>query len=166
MEYILSLGSNIGDKKKHLHRALSLLEQHNVSIIATSALYRTSPVDYLQQDDFLNMVALVDTPLTPTEMLTLIHAVEQQQGRQRTIKKGPRTLDIDIIAAEGVTMSEPALTIPHPRAKERRFVMEPIQDLFLRHTHSNLLKDTAEWRTSFSEHQTIEKVEEQAWLRN
>ena len=94
-----------------------------------SPVYETAPVGGPEQDNFLNLVVQLDTELTPTQLLGVCHRIESSAERVRDVRWGPRTLDIDIIWMDGVTMDDERLTIPHPRWKERRFVLAPLRDL-------------------------------------
>jgi 2-amino-4-hydroxy-6-hydroxymethyldihydropteridine diphosphokinase len=121
----LSLGSNLGDRRALLRDAVDSLPD----VVAVSPVYETAPVGGPEQDNFLNLVVQLDTDLTPTQLLGVCHRIESSAERVRTIRWGPRTLDIDIIWMDGVDMDEERLTIPHPRWKERRFVLAPLRDL-------------------------------------
>lgn len=120
----LSLGSNLGDREANLHAALSLLSPTRVSPI-----YETEPVDYTNQPWFLNLVAEVETDLFPRQALAWTQRIERELGRVRTVPKGPRTIDIDILLFGSVVMRTSELEIPHPRLAERRFVLQPLADL-------------------------------------
>ncbi len=121
----LSLGSNLGDRRALLRDAVDSLPD----VVAVSPLYETAPVGGPEQDNFLNLVVQLDTDLTPTQLLGVCHRIESSAERVRDIRWGPRTLDIDIIWMDGVDMDDERLTIPHPRWKERRFVLAPLRDL-------------------------------------
>ncbi|MFN7148770.1 MAG: 2-amino-4-hydroxy-6-hydroxymethyldihydropteridine diphosphokinase [Microthrixaceae bacterium] len=121
----LSLGSNLGDRRALLRDAIDSLPD----VVAVSPLYETDPVGGPQQESFLNLVAELWTRLTPLQLLGVCHRIESSAERVRDVRWGPRTLDIDIIWIDGVTMDTERLTIPHPRWKERRFVLAPMRDL-------------------------------------
>ncbi len=121
----LSLGSNLGDRRALLRDAIDSLPD----VVAVSPVYETAPVGGPEQDNFLNLVVQLDTELTPTQLLGVCHRIESSAERVRDVRWGPRTLDIDIIWMDGVQMDEERLTIPHPRWKERRFVLAPLRDL-------------------------------------
>lgn len=121
----LSLGSNLGDRRALLRDAVDSLPD----VVAVSPVYETAPVGGPEQDNFLNLVVQLDTELTPTQLLGVCHRIESSAERVRDVRWGPRTLDIDIIWMDGVTMDDERLTIPHPRWKERRFVLAPLRDL-------------------------------------
>jgi len=121
----LSLGSNMGDSLNLLRQAVDSMD----GVVAVSPLYRTDPVGGPEQDPFLNIVVELETGLGPHELLGLCHRLESAADRVRIIRWGPRTLDVDIVWMDGVTMAEPDLEIPHPRMRARRFVMAPLADL-------------------------------------
>lgn len=121
----LSLGSNLGDRRAHLRQAVETLPD----VVAVSSLYETDPVGGPHQGPYLNLVVRLDTSLAPRRLLSICHRIEANAERVREQRWGPRTLDIDIIWMDGVTMDDERLTIPHPRWKDRRFVLAPLRDL-------------------------------------
>jgi 2-amino-4-hydroxy-6-hydroxymethyldihydropteridine diphosphokinase len=125
----LSLGSNLGDRQALLNEALSRLESAGVHVARRSRIHETEPQDYLDQPKFLNMAAEVETDLSPRELLAVIQKIETELGRQRTIPKGPRTIDIDILFYANLIVATPELEIPHPRLAERRFVLDPLSEI-------------------------------------
>ena len=127
-EVYLGLGSNVGDKRRNLRQALDFLGT-DCRVQATSALYSTEPVGYLEQDWFLNCAARVEAELSPHELLEFIQGIENQLGRVRTIPNGPRTIDIDILLFDDLVIDSGGLTIPHPRMHERGFVLQPLAEI-------------------------------------
>ncbi len=126
----LGLGGNVGDVKTALRVALQRLDVHDdITVTAVSPLYRTPPWGPVAQDWFHNCCAEMETDLSPRDLLAACQAVEREGKRVRDVRWGPRTIDVDIIAMEGVEMDEDGLTIPHPRATERAFVMVPLADI-------------------------------------
>jgi 2-amino-4-hydroxy-6-hydroxymethyldihydropteridine diphosphokinase len=122
----LGLGTNLGDRQEHLREALSALPD----LVAVSPVYETEPVGGPPgQDDYLNVVAELDTTLTPRELLELAHRLEEAAQRVRTVRHGPRTLDVDVLLVGDLVVDEPDLVVPHPRMWERRFVVAPLADL-------------------------------------
>jgi 2-amino-4-hydroxy-6-hydroxymethyldihydropteridine diphosphokinase len=122
----LGLGSNMGDREGHLRSAVSALPD----LVAVSPVYETEPVGGPPgQDDFLNIVVELDTQSTPRELLQLAQRLEQEAGRVRTVRNGPRTLDVDVLLVGDLVVDEPDLVVPHPRLWQRRFVVEPLGDL-------------------------------------
>ncbi|MFQ6082959.1 MAG: 2-amino-4-hydroxy-6-hydroxymethyldihydropteridine diphosphokinase [Candidatus Aminicenantia bacterium] len=129
MLYFLSLGSNIGDKRKNLAKAISLLSKLKIKIKRSSSLYSTQPVDFLTQDWFYNQVIEIETNLDPFCLLQVIKEIEKNMGRERSIHKGPRIIDIDILLAEDIIIQSKELTIPHPRMHLRNFVLIPLAEI-------------------------------------
>lgn len=122
----LGLGANLGDRAEALTRAAEVIAADPaVQVIAMSTVIETDPVGGPEQPDYLNAVLVIETPLSPSEVLALAHRAEQDAGRTREVRWGPRTLDVDVLAYEGVVSDDPVLTLPHPRALERAFVLEP-----------------------------------------
>ena len=113
---VLSLGSNLGDREEHLRAAVAVLRP-----TAVSSLWETAPVGGVEQDDFLNLVALVDADAT--QAWARAQQAEQARGRERTVRWGPRTLDVDVVVADPPVPA--GLLVPHPRAAERAFVLAP-----------------------------------------
>lgn len=120
---VLSLGSNVGDRLKLLQGAIDLLRPW---IVAVSPVYETAPWGPVEQDDFLNAIAVVDDPdAKPQDWLDRAHACEIAAGRNREVRWGPRTLDVDVITVGSVIHTDPGLTLPHPHAGDRAFVLVP-----------------------------------------
>jgi 2-amino-4-hydroxy-6-hydroxymethyldihydropteridine diphosphokinase len=138
----LSLGSNIGDRERNLREAVERLASNDVRVLRTSRIYETEPVDNKDQAWFLNQVVEAETALFPMQLLTRIGRVERELGRVCTVRKGPRTIDIDILFYGAATVETERLEIPHPRIAERRFVLAPLAELApdLRHpvTHRSV----------------------------
>ncbi len=127
--YAVALGSNLGDRLAHLRAAVD--EISGISKVErVSSLYETAPVGGPEQDPYLNAVVVLDSPMEPTDLLQTLQAIEAGQNRERTVRWGPRTLDLDIVAMDPGTVDTETLTIPHPRAAERRFVLEPLCDVW------------------------------------
>ncbi|MDA8216060.1 MAG: 2-amino-4-hydroxy-6-hydroxymethyldihydropteridine diphosphokinase [Dehalococcoidales bacterium] len=124
----LGLGANLGDARANIEKALSLLESR-MHIGAVSSWYDTAPVGYLDQPRFLNLVCEGTTDLAPAELLTFVKGIEQQLGRQPTVRYGPRPVDIDILLYDDKVIRAPDLEIPHPRLAERGFVLLPLAEI-------------------------------------
>jgi 2-amino-4-hydroxy-6-hydroxymethyldihydropteridine diphosphokinase len=124
----LSLGSNLGDRDAHLKTAISRLEALG-KVVAVSSFYETEPVELAAQPWFLNCAVALDTEKMPRQLLAGVLDVEQQMGRRRVQKKGPRTIDIDILLFGSSVVETKGLTIPHPAMHERRFVLEPLAEI-------------------------------------
>lgn len=129
MRYYLSLGSNLGNKRRNLTRALSWLEKGGVKILSISSVYETQPVGYDDQPWFLNQVAEVGAELNPHSLLQVIKKIERRMKRDSPVEKGPRTIDIDILLAENAVIETENLVIPHPRLAERNFILLPMMEI-------------------------------------
>ncbi|MCX6095867.1 MAG: 2-amino-4-hydroxy-6-hydroxymethyldihydropteridine diphosphokinase [Candidatus Bipolaricaulota bacterium] len=128
-EVFLGLGSNQGDRRAHIEKGLAALEGESVAIRRRSSFYETEPVDLVGQPWFLNAVVAAQTDLAARGLLSLCQRVEAGEGRKRTLRFGPRTLDIDILLYKGKVVCEADLEIPHPRMHERRFVLVPLLEI-------------------------------------
>ena len=130
---IVSLGSNIEPRAEFLSRAVvALSAMPRTRLAAASGVVETEPVDVppeFAEMKFLNQVAVFETGLGPRDFSRRMHAIEDSLGRTRTVRNGPRTIDIDLVDFGGMSLSEPELTLPHPRAKEREFVTRPLEEL-------------------------------------
>jgi 2-amino-4-hydroxy-6-hydroxymethyldihydropteridine diphosphokinase len=127
----VGLGSNLGDREATIARAVELLSgAEGVEIVAVSSLRETEPWGPVDQPSYLNGAAEVTTDLPPRALLDVLLAVERALGRERGGERwGPRTIDLDLLLYDGVTVDEPGLTVPHPRLHERRFALEPLAEL-------------------------------------
>lgn len=126
MRAFLGLGSNLGDRREHLREAVAALPD----VVAVSPVYETSPVGGPEgQGPFLNCVVELQTELEPRELLAVAQRLEAAAGRERKERWGPRTLDVDVLLVDDLTVEEPDLVVPHPRMWERRFVLVPLADL-------------------------------------
>jgi len=138
----LSLGSNVGDREHNLRTAIDRLSTPDLQVLRASPVYETEPVDYTSQRWFLNLVVEAETTLFPKMLLSRTARIEHELGRVRTVAKGPRTIDIDILLYGKAVIETATLQIPHPRMAERRFVLAPLADLApnLRHpvTHKTV----------------------------
>lgn len=122
----LSLGSNLGDRRRLLSQAVDSLPD----VVAVSPVYETDPVGGPGgQGAYLNLVVELHTAIAPRALLSICHRIEANAERVRAERWGPRTLDVDIIWMDGIEVDDESLTIPHPRWKERRFVLAPLRDL-------------------------------------
>lgn len=122
----LGLGSNIGDRHGFLADAIATIgSTPGIAVVGVSPLVESAPVGGPVQQDYLNAVVVVDTTLTPDALLALAQRCEGEAGRERRERWGPRTLDVDLLAYGELTTDDPVLTLPHPRAVERAFVMVP-----------------------------------------
>jgi len=149
MEYYISLGSNIGERRKNLAQAISLLKKGKVQIIKKSAVYETSPVGNIEQPWFLNQVLKVQIESEPSSFLQLVKEIEKKMGRTRTRSKGPRCIDIDILLAENRIVRSLELNIPHPELANRNFVLVPLKEIAYDIVHPLLEEKIGDlWRKS------------------
>ena len=126
----IALGSNLEDPQAQVERALeTIANTTNIKLIKASSLYRTVPVGYDNQPDFINAVAEIETDLNPLALLDRLLEIETQHGRERPFPNAPRVLDLDVLLYQGVATSSPALTLPHPRMHTRGFVMLPLAEI-------------------------------------
>lgn len=135
---VLGLGSNVGDRRSLLQRAIGDLASSRLEIVQTSSLYLTEPVDYPDQPWFLNQALLVRTRLSPFRLLSCCLEVEEALGRQRRLPKGPRPIDVDILLYADRILSDPQLTIPHPRFHLRKFALTPAVEIAADWKHPRL----------------------------
>ena len=127
----VALGSNLEEPEAQVARGFEeLAALPQTEVVGRSRLYRTAPVGYVDQPDFVNACALLETRLEPRALLDALLSVEQRHGRVRAIPNGPRTLDLDIVLYGDRVVDEPGLKVPHPRAHERAFVLAPLVDVW------------------------------------
>jgi len=131
----LSLGSNVGDRRENLRLAIAALPAAGVPVARTSSVYETEPVDYLEQEWFLNCVVEAQTQHDPLALLHALRAIETQMGSTKAIPKGPRRIDLDILLYGSETVDTAELQIPHARMLRRRFVLIPLAELAPSLTH-------------------------------
>ena len=124
MKAVISLGANIGDANANLDLAIGLLREAT-EVIAVSSYSQTKPVGGPEQPDYLNAVVIVESELPAKDLLALLNGIETAMGRTREIHWGPRVIDLDLIQYGGLLVNDEKLTLPHPRAHERRFVLAP-----------------------------------------
>ncbi len=129
MRFALGLGSNVGDRLQHMRHAARELGEIG-QVVAVSRLYETEPVGGPEQGRFLNAVVLLDSHLDPEEILAEAHRIEAGRDRTREVRWGPRTLDIDVLVADGATRDSATLALPHPRVSERRFAVAPLAEVW------------------------------------
>jgi 2-amino-4-hydroxy-6-hydroxymethyldihydropteridine diphosphokinase len=126
----LSLGSNLGNKRTNLKRAVTFINEHpQIKLIAQSSVYETKPVGYRKQPDFLNLVIKIETTLSPQQLWQVVQKIEKKIGRKPTVRWGPRLIDIDILLYNDLTLTQPDLEIPHPELEKRAFVLIPLQEI-------------------------------------
>jgi 2-amino-4-hydroxy-6-hydroxymethyldihydropteridine diphosphokinase len=129
-EAFVALGANLDNPVQQVRQAMSELGAiAQTRLLAVSSLYRTAPVGYADQPDFINAVAKLQTGLSPHELLDALHVIENRHGRQRSVRNAPRTLDLDLLLYGTLVIREEGLTLPHPRMHERAFVLMPLAEI-------------------------------------
>jgi 2-amino-4-hydroxy-6-hydroxymethyldihydropteridine diphosphokinase len=136
----LLLGSNIGNSKASLTKAITQIEKKIGTLSRQSGLYSTAAWGNIKQPDFLNQVIIIETKLTPLQTMHTIFAIEKKMGRIRTVKNAPRIIDIDILFFNKEIIDEPGLIVPHPQIQNRRFVLVPLNQLSPNLKHPALKK--------------------------
>lgn len=153
----LSLGSNVGEREAHLRDALARLGAAG-RVITVSSFYETEPVEFTRQPWFLNCAVALETSQTPRQLMTAIFTIEQEMGRRRVQKKGPRSIDIDILICEDMVLDSKEFTIPHPAMHQRRFVLEPLAEIAPELFHPVFNKTIRELRDALQPGQTVRKL--------
>jgi 2-amino-4-hydroxy-6-hydroxymethyldihydropteridine diphosphokinase len=125
----IALGSNLGDRVENLLSARERIASPHVRLTRASSIYETAPRDIVDQPWFLNQVVAAETTLFPRQLLARLLRIEHEMGRQRTVAKGPRVIDLDILLFGDAGIHTAGLEVPHPRMAERRFVLEPLAEL-------------------------------------
>jgi 2-amino-4-hydroxy-6-hydroxymethyldihydropteridine diphosphokinase len=128
-EAFLGVGSNMGNREENIERAFELLTKSQIEILQNSSIIETDPVGGPPQGKFLNCVIKIRTDLPPLSLLKVLKKIEKQLGRVKTVVDAPRPIDLDILLYDDITCHEPELTIPHPRMRERSFVMMPLKEI-------------------------------------
>ena len=155
----IGLGSNMGDRIGLVRQALALLDREpDIAVRRVSSYFLTAPQGYEQQAWFVNAVAELETSLTPPDLLLRLQSVENRLGRKRTRHWGPRTIDLDLLFFGSEIIEAPHLTVPHPRAAERRFVMAPLVELAPAAVHPVLRKTFAELLQELGDEQPITSI--------
>lgn len=124
MKAVISLGANIGNPQEQMQLAITMLREAT-DVIALSSIYTTEPVGGPEQPNYLNAICIAESDLPAADLLALLHGIEKTLGRERIERWGPRTIDLDLIQYGTILSSAQELELPHPRAHERRFVLEP-----------------------------------------
>jgi len=126
----IALGSNLGNREQSLRDAVISIDQHSqIEVNQLSSIYETDPVGFTDQPAFLNMAIRVSTTLTASDLLSVQFAIEEKLGRKRELRWGPRTIDLDLLLYDNISMETDRLILPHPRMMERAFVLVPLYDV-------------------------------------
>jgi 2-amino-4-hydroxy-6-hydroxymethyldihydropteridine diphosphokinase len=161
-QVFIALGSNRGDRDLNLLRAVAEIGKvPGTQITALSDFYDTAPVGKTDQPDFLNAVVRVETALQPVQLLDELQRIEQDVfKRERTVRWGPRAIDLDILFYDGLTLAEDKLTIPHPRLHERRFVLQPLAEIAPDYVHPLLRKSVARLLAELADGPRVTRIEQ------
>lgn len=165
-EVAIGLGSNLGDREAHLREAVRRLAAVG-AVTAISSLYQTAPVGFADQDDFLNACLVLETDQQPEAVLQQAHAIEQALARIRTVRNGPRTIDVDLLLwleADGTLSVWPeAPTLPHPRMHDRRFVLAPLAEIAGDWEHPTLHQPVGAILDELPTGEAVTRVISQTW---
>ncbi|MDG5473800.1 2-amino-4-hydroxy-6-hydroxymethyldihydropteridine diphosphokinase [Jeotgalibacillus sp. ET6] len=158
----LSLGSNQGEPFLNLKEALSQLQtSKGIQVSRVSSIYETDPVGVTEQNAFLNLAAEIETDKNPEELLNLCQLIEENLGRKRLVRWGPRTIDLDILLFNADMIQSDRLTIPHPRMHERSFVLIPLLEISPNLVHPGLKKSLKQQQQTLSDHAGV-----RLWKKN
>lgn len=153
----LSLGSNVGNREKNLRQAIHRLETLG-RVLSISSFYETEPVEFTEQPWFVNCAVSLETAKPAPELMRDLLAIEREMGRLRVQKKGPRSIDIDILLFGDEMVNTPELTIPHPAMTDRRFVLEPLAEIADQVRHPVLRRTIGELLQALPTGQAVRKV--------
>jgi 2-amino-4-hydroxy-6-hydroxymethyldihydropteridine diphosphokinase len=155
----LSLGSNVGDRPQNLRMAIAALDGAGVKVRRISKIYETEPVDYLEQDWFLNCVVEGETARTAAELLPGLRRIEMKMGSAKAFAKGPRIIDLDILYFDEAVIDSEGLQIPHPRMADRRFVLVPLAEIAPGLRHPVTQRTTAEMLQATSDRSEVRETQ-------
>ncbi len=128
-EVFIGVGSNIGDREDYIQRSINMLGNFGIEVVKISSIIETPPYGYRNQPNFLNCAVKARTFFSPLHLLNVLLKIEERLGRQRTLKWGPRTIDLDILFYNSIVVDTPYLKIPHPDMRNRYFVLKPLSEL-------------------------------------
>jgi 2-amino-4-hydroxy-6-hydroxymethyldihydropteridine diphosphokinase len=158
----VGLGANLGNPADNLREAIERLARR-IEVVRISSVYRTEPVGMRDQPDFLNAVLAARTEASPRDVLDLLLATEAAMGRQRQGRGGPRLIDLDLLAYDGLSWNEPGLTLPHPRLAMRRFVLVPLAEVAPGLRPAAGGPTVVELLAALPAHASVERVDVPAW---
>jgi 2-amino-4-hydroxy-6-hydroxymethyldihydropteridine diphosphokinase len=156
----IGIGSNIGNKVRHCEKAIAeILKANRHKLLAQSSLFKTQPIGYTSQDWFVNGVIKIETELEPLDLLRTLKAIESRMGRDRTVRWGPRVIDLDILFFDEEEITTEEVQIPHPSLHERQFVLIPLAEIDRNLIHPVLKKTVRELLEALKEDQGVEKLQ-------
>jgi 2-amino-4-hydroxy-6-hydroxymethyldihydropteridine diphosphokinase len=153
----IALGTNVGEREANLLQALQLLPESGVQIRRVSSIYETEPVDYLDQEWFLNAVLEAQTELDALDLLSALRVIEARMGSKKAFAKGPRKIDLDILLYGNETIDTPELRVPHPRMLERKFVLVPLAEIAPNLRHPTWKSGVAHLLAATPDRSTVKK---------
>jgi len=153
-DVFIGIGSNIGNKEENIRKAIGLIKE-KCKILRISSLYETEPIGFKKQDWFLNCAIEIETEFEPLELLNFLQSIEKKMGRVKTIKNGPRIIDLDILFYDNKIINEKGLAVPHPRLHERLFVLEPLKEICSDFVHPVLKKSISELHSLVNKSQFV-----------
>jgi len=154
----IALGTNVGEREANLLQALQLLPESGVHLRRVSSIYETEPVDYLDQEWFLNAVLEAQTELDALDLLTALRLIEARMGSKKAFAKGPRKIDLDILLYGNETIDTPELQVPHPRMLERKFVLIPLAEIAPNLRHPSWKSGVAHILAASPDHSEVKKL--------
>jgi 2-amino-4-hydroxy-6-hydroxymethyldihydropteridine diphosphokinase len=153
----IALGTNIGEREANLLQAFRLLPESGVHVRRVSSIYETEPVDYLDQEWFLNAVLEGETELDALDLLSALRVIEARMGSKKAFAKGPRKIDLDILLYGSETIDTPELQVPHPRMLERKFVLIPLAEIAPNLRHPSWKSGVAHILAASADHSAVKK---------
>jgi 2-amino-4-hydroxy-6-hydroxymethyldihydropteridine diphosphokinase len=154
----IALGTNVGEREANLLQALRLLPESGVHIRRVSSIYETEPMDYLDQEWFLNAVLEAQTELDALDLLSALRVIEARMGSKKAFAKGPRKIDLDILLYGDETLDTPELQVPHPRMLERKFVLIPLAEIAPNLRHPSWKSGVAHLLAATTDPSTVKKL--------